>query len=298
MIDLVIAGTVSIDSVKTPYGQAESVLGGSASYASLAASFFAKPGIVAIAGADLLQTDRASLEAHGVDLAGLHTGEKTFRWKGDYHGDMSEATTLKTELNSLLGFEPVVPESYRKAKYLFLANIDPVVQTKVLKQMKPDFVVIDTMNYWINDHRQNLLKTVKSADLLLLNSTEAKLLTKLNNLVAAGRKILQLGPRYVIIKKGEHGALLFSKESHFSAPAYPLELSLDPTGAGDSFGGGLIGYLAGVGSTTEKDLRRGIIYGTVVASFCAEAFGIKKLEKITRKEIEERYAIIKKIREF
>jgi sugar/nucleoside kinase (ribokinase family) len=212
---------------------------------------------------------------------------------------MAQAITLKSELNAIEKFDPVLPADYRKAKFAFLGNLDPKIQMNIIKQLeKPKFIALDTMNYWIDSQLENVIKVFKKVDLVVLNDAEAKSIIKTNNLISAGKKILELGPKYVIVKKGEHGALLFSKNKHFSAPAYPLELFLDPTGAGDSFGGGLIGYLAEVDSVKEQDIRRGIIYGSVVASFNVEDFSIRKLEKLTRKQIEARYEFFKKISGF
>jgi len=299
MIKAIICGTIAIDSIETPNKAKKNLLGGSASYASLAASHFVPVGILSIVGKDFPLQYRRKLVAHKIDLEGLHLGEKTFCWHGKYTGNMSQAVTLKTELNALEEFEPIVPKSYRRGEYLFLANVDPVIQLKVIRQMiRPKFIVLDTMNYWIENHLKNLLKVIKEVDLMVLNDAEAKSITKCESLVAAGRKILSLGPDWAIIKKGEHGALLFSKKSHFSAPAYPIEVCLDPTGAGDSFGGGLIGYLAKIGSTREIDIRRGIIYGSVIASYCTEKMGIEKVENLSFKQIKERYEHFKKIREF
>ena len=299
MIKAIICGTIGIDSIETPHGKVENTLGGSASYASLSASHFSPVGLISIAGRDFPENFRKKLNAHNIDQEGIHLGEKTFCWHGKYDGNMSQAITLKTELNALEEFDPKVPRSYRKAKYVFLGNIDPIIQLKIIKQMEnPKFIVLDTMNYWIEKHLKNLLKVIKQVDLMVLNDAEAKSIAKSENLIVAGRKILSMGPDYVIIKKGEHGALLFSRKSHFSAPAYPLEVCLDPTGAGDSFGGSLVGYLAKVDSVKEADIRRAIIYGSVVASYCTESLGIEKVENLSNKEIEERYAKLKKIREF
>lgn len=299
MTKAIICGSIGIDSIDTPHGKVKNALGGSASYASISASHFSPVGLIGIVGKDFPENYRRKLTSHKIDLTGVRVGEKTFRWSGRYDGDMSQATTLKTELNALEGFNPRVPTAYRKAEYLFLANIDPVIQLKVIEQMDNlKFVVLDTMNYWIESHFQNLFKVIERADLMVLNDAEAKSIIKTENLIIAGKKLLSMGPDYVIIKKGEHGALLFSRKSHFSAPAYPLEICLDPTGAGDSFGGGLIGYLAKVNSNEEADIRRGIIYGSVMASYCTEAMGIGKIEELSIKQIKERYEYFKKIREF
>jgi sugar/nucleoside kinase (ribokinase family) len=295
----IIAGSIGIDSIETPHGTETDLIGGSACYATLAASHFASVGMVSVVGEDFPKEYRKTLENHGIDLSGLEVKGKTFRWQGRYDGDMAQAITLKSELNALEKFDPKLPEEYRRAKYLFLANLDPKVQLNIIKQLqRPKFIALDTMNYWIDSQIDNVIKVFKKVNLVVLNDAEAKSIINSNNLITAGRKILELGPKYVIVKKGEHGALLFSKNKHFSAPAYPLELFLDPTGAGDSFGGGLIGYLAAAGSTKESDIRRGIIYGSVVASFNVEDFSIRRLEKLTKKQIEERYEFFKKITGF
>lgn len=299
MAKVIICGSIGIDSIKTPHGKIKNTLGGSASYASISASHFSSVGLIGIVGRDFPENYRQKLTSRRIDLAGVREGEKTFRWSGRYDGDMSQAITLKTELNALEGFSPKVPMVYREAGYLFLANIDPAIQLKVLKQMNNlKFVALDTMNYWIENHFLNLLRVIKKANLVVLNDAEAKSIVKTENLIVAGKKILSMGPDYVIIKKGEHGALLFSKNSHFSAPAYPLEVCLDPTGAGDSFGGGLIGYLSKIDSIAPPDIRRGIIYGSVMASYCTEGMGMEKIENLSAKQIEERYEYIKKIGEF
>lgn len=286
MIDTLVAGSIALDSIETPYGKVDRALGGSASYASLAASHFCRVGLLSIVGDDFPDKYRRLFLKHKIDIEGLHKGQKTFAWQGKYDGNMSQALTLKTELNALAKFDPKLPADYRKAKFVFLANLDPAVQSKIIAQLKkPKFIVMDTMNYWIDKHFTQLKKAIRQVDLLVLNDAEAKAIIKTDNLIDAGRKILKLGPRYVIIKKGEHGALLFSVSSHFSAPAFPLASCLDPTGAGDSFGGGLIGYLAKTKSTTEANIRRGIIYGSVVASYCAQAFSIKNVEKLNKHKI-------------
>jgi sugar/nucleoside kinase (ribokinase family) len=295
----IIAGSIGIDCIETPHKTEKDLVGGSACYACLAASHFAKIGMVAVVGEDFPNKYRETFERHGIDLEGLEVEGKTFCWHGRYEGDMAQAITLKSELNAIEKFDPVLPADYRKAKFAFLGNLDPKIQMNIIKQLeKPKFIALDTMNYWIDSQLENVIKVFKKVDLVVLNDAEAKSIIKTNNLISAGKKILELGPKYVIVKKGEHGALLFSKNKHFSAPAYPLELFLDPTGAGDSFGGGLIGYLAEVDSVKEQDIRRGIIYGSVVASFNVEDFSIRKLEKLTRKQIEARYEFFKKISGF
>ena len=304
--DLVITGTIGLDDIETPFGKVEKTLGGSGVYAAMAASYFAsprlgsrrgKPGLVSIAGNDLSDKHVKTLEK--IDTSGVTKTGKTFHWAGFYEFDMNEAQTKQTDLNSLADYKPVVPDKYKKAGYLFLANIDPEIQLQVLAQMKSKpFVVLDTMNYWITSKKEILEKVIIKVDILVMNEGEARQFCATPNLIRAGRQLLELGPKYVIIKKGEHGALLFGHNTFFSAPGYPLEEVKDPTGAGDSFAGGLIGYLAKTDDVSEQNIRKGIIYGSVVASFCAEEFGLKYLENIKNTDIKERYEFVKKIRRF
>lgn len=287
MVDLVIVGSVAFDSIKTPFGSVTDALGGSATHASFAASFFAKPGIVGVVGEDFNLIHE--FDARNISTSGLQLAKgKTFRWSGYYEYDMHHAHTLETQLNVLKSFSPQLPTEYRNAKYLFLANIDPALQLQVLEQMAPDLVLADTMNYWIGKKREQLLDVIKKANIFLLNDSEARELFKVTNLITAGRKILHLGPSAVIIKKGEHGALLMTDSKIFSLPGYPLENVRDPTGAGDSFAGALIGYLSKNGFD-EVQLRRAVVYGSAVASFNVEDFGFNKLKKITMQDIVARY---------
>lgn len=305
-MDLVIVGTIGLDDVKTPFGKVRGVLGGAGVYASAAASYFSKPGLISIKGKDLPDE---KLAICGADLKGVKSDGKTFRWSGSYEFDMNEAKTLKTELNSLAGFEPKVPAEYQEAKFLLLGNIDPNIQLKIINQMKSHpssakatdgrpFIMLDTMNYWIDNQKEKLLEVIKKSDFIVMNEGEARQLTGHTNLVKAGRELIALGPKYVAIKKGEHGALLSSDGYFFSAPSYPLEELVDPTGAGDSFAGGTIGYLAKTGDLSEPNIRKAIIYGSAVASFCAESFSLDYKKKISLKDIEERYEIFRKIRAF
>lgn len=303
MTDIVIAGTIGLDDIETPFGKAKGALGGSAIYSAHAASFFAKPGIVSIAGEDFPKRYADELKKRGIGFEGVEIKGKNFRWEGFYEFDMNEAKTLRTELNSLVEFDPRLPDKYRDAKYVFLANIDPELQMKVLSQIKkPELVVMDTMNFWIEHKKEALIKMIKKSNVLVLNDAEARQLFGTVNLVKAADKALDLGPMAVIIKKGEHGALLFVRENgkrkHFSAPGYPLEIVKDPTGCGDSFGGGLIGYLAKTKDFSEKNLRKAVIYGSVIASFNAEDFSLHRQERLTWGEIERRFDEIKEMREF
>jgi sugar/nucleoside kinase (ribokinase family) len=300
MVDVLIIGTVGYDNVETPFGKRTRALGGSASYASVAASFFVEPGIVAIVGDDFQKEHKQLLLSKNISLHGLtQVSGKTFAWGGKYEYDMNEAKTSFTDLNTLLEFDAHVPEEYRNARYVFLANTDPVLQLKVIEQLKnPQFIVMDTMNFWIQTKKEDLLKVIAKVNVLLLNDGEARMLFNTVNLQQAARQALHLGPQYVIIKKGEHGALLFSDGKHFNAPGYPLEVIKDPTGCGDCFAGGFIGYLAKQGSVDESSLRKAIIYGSVVASFNAEDFSLDRISKLTYAEVEKRFGEMKEIREF
>jgi ribokinase len=297
-IDLVVCGSSALDNIRTPFGEIKSALGGSAVYASIAASHFARPGIISVVGKDFSASNLNVLKKKGIDLGGLTKKGKTFAWEGYYEFDMNEAKTIATKLNALADYRPEVPLGYTSTRFLFLANIDPDIQISVARLFSKAFIVLDTMNYWIQSKRKRLIEAIKTADIFVLNEGEARELCKEVNLVKAARIILRMGPKFVIIKKGEHGALLFSGNKHFSAAGYPLEEVKDPTGAGDSFAGALTGYLAKCGRTDEKTIRRAIVNASAVASFTAEDFSVKKLIKITNKNIEERYEIFKKIRKF
>jgi ribokinase len=298
-MELVILGTIGLDDIETPFDKAKNILGGSGVYSAIAASFFVKPGLVSIAGNDLPKENIILLKSKGVDLEGLRYSGKTFQWSGLYRYGMDEAETLKTELNSLLNFKPVLPESYKFAKYLLLSNIDPTLQLETLNQMRNNpFVIVDTMNYWITGKKQDVLSIFKKANLVVINESEARQFFETPNLIKAGKSVLELGPQYAVIKKGEHGALLFSKEGFFSAPSYPLEEVKDPTGAGDSFAGGLIGYLAKTKRIDDLNVRKAVIYGSAIASCCAEAFSLNYTKTIKLKDIEERVNVFKKIRRF
>jgi len=299
MIDPVIIGTMALDSLETPFGKVKDVLGGSASYASIAASFFSKPGILSIVGKDFPKRHIKYLNERGIDTKGIISGDKTFRWKGFYEFDMNEAKTIRTELNSLESYKVEVPENYKESKYIFLANIDPELQFDVINSIKkPELIVMDTMNFWIEHKREQLLKTIDKADILILNDGEARQLFNTPNLVKAANSALKLHTKAVIIKKGEHGALLFTDNKHFNAPGYPLENIKDPTGCGDCFGGGLTGYLAKTQDLSEANLRKAVVYGSVIASFNAEDFSIERLRNINHKDIERRYKEFKDIMEF
>ena len=299
MNEILIIGTVALDTIETPFGRVDRALGGSATYASIASSFFSKPALISIIGEDFPKDNLEFLKKRNIDIEGLKIKGKTFHWEGYYEFDMNEAKTKKTELNSLADFKVKVPESYKKIRYVFLANIDPEQQLETLRQMdNPEFVVLDTMNFWISHKKNDLLNVIKKVNVLLLNDGEARQLFSTASLVKAANEALKLGPEAVIIKKGEHGALLFTKNKHFSAPGYPLENIKDPTGCGDCFGGAFIGYLAKTKDLSEKNFRKAVVYGSVIASYNAEDFGINRLKHLTMGDIEKRYKEMKEIREF
>lgn len=288
---LLVVGSLALDSIETPNGTVDNVLGGSATFSSFSASFFTPPRLVGVVGADFPAEHRKLLADRGIDMAGLEIarGGQTFRWKGRYHSDMNTRDTLEVHLNVLGTFEPKLPEHFKDSTHIFLANSSPAVQMQVLDQVrKPQFIMADTMDLWIAQHRDDLLKLLPRLDGLLLNDGEAQQLTGQRNLVHAGEAVRKLGPKFVIIKKGEHGAMLFSADGIFVIPAYPTREVIDPTGAGDSFAGGILGYLASDHDQPPGRLRRAMAYGTVVASLTVEGFGLDRLKKATRKEIDDR----------
>ena len=300
-MSIVVVGSVALDSLETPFGKAENILGGSATYFSVSASHFTKDiKLVAIVGDDFPQDHVDFLQGRGIDLTGLErVNGKTFHWSGRYGSNLNVAETLSTELNVFEEFAPNLPDSYRNAKYVFLANINPELQMDVLKQAEnPELIVCDTMNLWISTQKKELLDVIKHVDIFVLNDAEARQLTEEPNLNKAAKKILDYGPKRVIIKKGEHGAVTFTRTSYFAAPAYPLEEVFDPTGAGDSFAGGLLGYLASTGDLSEQNINKAIIYGTVVASFSVENFGLERQRSLTREEIENRFTEMRAITQF
>jgi sugar/nucleoside kinase (ribokinase family) len=288
---ILVVGSVALDSVKTPSGTRTDVLGGSAMYFSVAASYFSDVSIVAVVGEDFPEEHIAFLQRKGIDTSGLERQKgNTFRWKGEYGFDLNTCTTLDTQLNVLADFSPKLLRTHRAQEYIFLGNIDPGLQRSVLGQVnRPKLVACDTMNYYINNSRESLLKTLAQIDLLIINDAEARQLSDETNLVRAARHILTLGPRTLVIKRGEHGALLFNSNSIFIAPAYPLDAVMDPTGAGDSFAGGLMGYLAATGISDDAALRKAVIFGSVMASFNVMDFGPRKLGDLTFPEIEARF---------
>ncbi len=296
-MSLIVVGSVAYDGVETPHGKVDRMLGGAATYISLAASYFGPVKLVGIVGDDFAGADVDLLASRNIDLAGLErVPGKTFFWKGVYSADMNDRTTLQTDLNVFADFDPKLPESYRSEPYLLLGNIQPALQKSVRAQMPAvKLTGGDTMNYWINDFREELLATIREWDFLLINDSEARLLSGEGNLRRAAAKIMDMGPSTLVIKRGEYGAVLFHGGCHFMAPGYLLDDVFDPTGAGDCFAGGFIGYLAGRGVEPGKggidfaELRRAVIYGSVMGSFCCEKFGVDRFRTLTRDEIEARY---------
>lgn len=291
MDPILVVGTVALDSVETPYGKADEALGGSATYFAAGASFFAPVRVVGVVGEDFPLGKLDFLKKRGVDLSGIEVvkGGKSFRWAGRYHHDLNHRDTLATHLNVLETFQPKLPEAWKATPYLFLANIDPVLQRQVLDQMqRPRLVVMDTMNFWMDAMREDLEKTVAKVDAIIVNDEEARQLARTPNLITAARAIQKMGPKTVIVKKGEHGALLFSGGQVFSAPAYPMEEVFDPTGAGDTFAGGFYGYLAKAGKMDDATLRQAVLHGSALASFCVERFGPDRLKDLTMREVEAR----------
>ncbi|MGH9340342.1 MAG: PfkB family carbohydrate kinase [Acidobacteriota bacterium] len=306
MPSVLAAGTVAYDSVKTPFGNVDEVLGGSATYFSVSASYFTQVCLVACVGTDFRDQDVAVLKKHSIDLEGLELveGGKTFRWKGEYGYDLNEAHTLDTQLNVIADFQPKVPQKYQDLEYVFLGNIEPSLQRQVVSQVrKPKLIACDTMNYWIDGYFESLLETLKRVHVLIINDAEARQLSREANLVKAAHKILGWGPSVLVVKRGEYGVLMFQRDeqdgfSVFGAPAYPLEDVFDPTGAGDSFAGGFMGYLAGTGRADAESMRQAIIFGSVMASFNVEKFSLDRLKELTFTEIKLRYQEFKQMMRF
>ena len=299
-MSLLITGSIGLDSVKTPLEEHHDLLGGSASYAAIAASFFTPVNLVGIVGDDFPKPYLDLYRKHGVNLDGLEIAAgKTFRWSGEYEWNMNNRRTLSIALNVFEKFNPTLPAQYRNAPFVFLANISPQLQMHVLSQVaQPKFVVADTMDLWLEIARPALMELLKKIDCLILNESEARELMKETSLIKAGRGILKLGPKYVCIKKGEHGCLLFGPDLFFSAPAYPLEDIHDPTGAGDCFAGAFTGYLAKAGTVDADTLRKAVIYGSVIASFNVEAFSLGRLQTLTPVEIASRYDFFRQMSHF
>jgi sugar/nucleoside kinase (ribokinase family) len=306
-MSLIVVGSVAYDGVETPHGKVDRMLGGAATYIGLSASYFTPVKIVAVVGDDFAQEDIDLLASRNIDLSGLErvAGGKTFFWAGVYSADMNDRTTLRTDLNVFADFEPKLTDGHRDAPYLFLGNIQPELQKNVRSQMNQvKLTGGDTMNYWINDFRPQLLETLKDWNFLLINDAEARLLSGEYNLRRAAAKIMEMGPQTLVIKRGEYGAILFHGGVHFMVPGYLLEYVFDPTGAGDCFAGGFIGYLAGRGVEPSDghidiaELRRAVIYGSVMGSYCCEKFGVGRFRTLTRDEIEARYQEFKDCTDF
>ena len=292
-MSLVVVGSVAFDAIETPFGKTNKILGGAGTYISLASSYFAdNPKVISVVGRDFPGKYIRLLQKHNIDTEGLQIkgSGKTFFWKGIYHADMNSRDTIATELNVLEDFDPVIPESYQNTKFLMLGNLSPVVQRRVIERLKkrPKLIAMDTMNFWMDTCLEDLLKTISLVDVLIINDGEARRLSGEYSLVKASKKILSMGPKRLIIKKGEHGALLFDKKQVFFAPALPLEDIFDPTGAGDTFAGGFIGYLAKDGDISFDNMKRAVIYGSAMASFCVEKFGTERLVNLSQKEINKR----------
>jgi sugar/nucleoside kinase (ribokinase family) len=296
-MSVLVVGSVALDSVETPFGKADDVLGGSATFFSASASLLTKVSVVGVVGSDYPVARLDPLKKRGVDFTGLeHATGNSFRWRGRYRHDLNSAETLETHLGVFSHFSPKIPDALKQIPFLFLANIDPRLQLDVLKQVKrPKLVACDTMNFWIQSRRPDLLELLEHVDLVTLNDGEARQLTEKANLVQAAQWIMARGPRHVIIKKGEHGAFMFTASSIFFAPAFPLENVFDPTGAGDSFAGGFIGYLAATGDLSEANMRRAMIYGSVMGSFAVEQFSIDRLMTVNRREIDQRVKDLRKL---
>jgi len=300
VIKLLVAGTVAYDSIETPFGKADNVLGGSALHFTNAASFFTDVGIVATVGSDFDMEGISFLKERSVDMSGIEVDHgKTFRWEGRYGYDLNQAITLKTELNVIETFKPKVPDDYRGAEFLFLANIDPELQLHVIGQVsKPVALVLDTMNFWIENKYDAPMEVIRRVDMLVINEAELREITKEHNLVKGARALIELGPTCIVVKRGEYGVFMMNRDEVFLAPAYPLEDVFDPTGAGDTFAGGFMGYLANVGEATSETVKQAIIMGTVMASFNVEDFSINRIKRLTMPEIKERYHSLKGCMQF
>ena len=293
MSKLVIVGTLAFDAIETPFGKTDKILGGAATFIGLAASqFHVDASIVSIVGGDFPQEYLDLLSNKGIDVSGVEIVKegKTFFWSGRYHNDMNSRDTLVTELNVLENFNPIVPENYKDAEVVMIGNLHPVTQLSVIEQMevKPKLVILDTMNFWMDNALDDLHKVIKKIDVITINDEEARQLTGEYSLVVAARKIHDMGPKYVVIKKGEHGALLFNDDNVFYAPALPLEEVFDPTGAGDTFAGGFAGYIAKTGDTSFENMKKAVIYGSTLASFCVEKFGTRRMKTLSSKEVHKR----------
>jgi sugar/nucleoside kinase (ribokinase family) len=299
-MSILVVGSVALDTIETPFGRMEEVLGGSAAYFAVAASYFAPVKVVAVIGEDFPERERSILSSPNIDLAGLEVRNgRTFRWTGRYHEDMNIRDTLDLQLNVFADFSPVLPAQYRDTPFVFLGNINPGLQGGVLDQLtQPRLIACDTISHWIEGARSELEALLKKVEVLIINDEETRLLGRERNIVRAARKILAMGPRTLLVKRGEYGVLLFSANSVFAVPAYPLEEVFDPTGAGDSFAGGFLGYLAQSGDLSEAGLRKAIVYGSVVASFVVEDFSLRRFHTLTRDDIDRRYRQFVALTEF
>jgi len=303
-MSLLVIGSVAFDALETPFGKTDKIVGGAASYIALSASYFVKPvNLVAVVGGDFPKADIQMFQEHGVDTTGLQIkeNEKSFFWSGRYFNDMNSRETLVTELNVLADFDPVIPEAYQDCEYLMLGNLSPQVQRQVIERLpkRPKLIVLDTMNFWMDIAYDELIKTIALVDVLSINDEEARQISQEYSLVKAAKKILAMGPKYLIIKKGEHGALLFGQEDElFYAPAMPLEEVFDPTGAGDTFAGGFIGYLAEYEEINFYTLKNAVIHGSAMASFCVEQFGTERLQNLTAEEIQARVQQFSRLGQF
>ncbi len=303
MSKLVIVGTVAFDAIETPFGKTDKILGGAATYIGLAASHFnINAAAVSVVGGDFPQDYLDLLSNKNIDVSGVEIVKegKTFFWSGRYHNDMNSRDTLVTELNTLADFNPIVPEAYKDAEVVMLGNLHPIVQSSVLDQMttKPKLVVLDTMNFWMDCALNDLLNVIKRIDVITINDEEARQLTGEYSLVVAARKIHEMGPKYIVIKKGEHGALLFHDDYVFYAPALPLEEVFDPTGAGDTFAGGFAGYLAKTNDYSFENMKKAVIYGSTLASFCVEKFGTERMQNLSNSEVHKRLLQFKQLTQF
>ncbi|MDA7549901.1 PfkB family carbohydrate kinase [Flavobacteriaceae bacterium] len=303
MSKLIIVGAVAFDAIETPFGKTDKILGGPATFIGLAASQFeVDSAIVSIVGGDFPNEYLDMFKNRGIDISSLEVVQngKTFFWSGKYHNDMNTRDTLATELNVLADFNPVVPETYKNSKVLMLGNLQPSVQSSVIEQMseKPDLVILDTMNFWMDTALEDLKKVIRKVDVITINDEEARQLTSEYSLVIAAKKIMEMGPKYVVIKKGEHGALLFFENEIFYAPALPLKAVFDPTGAGDTFAGGFAGFLAQTEDFSFDNLKRAVIYGSALASFCVEKFGTERMLNLDKKEINDRILQFKNLTQF
>jgi len=302
MSKLLIVGTVAFDAIETPFGKTDKILGGAATYIGLSASNFEiNSAVVSVVGEDFPEEYLDLLKKNNIDIEGIEIvkGGKTFFWSGKYHNDLNTRDTLDTQLNVLADFNPVVPESHKEAEFVMLGNLHPLVQLSVLEQVKnPKLTVLDTMNFWMDNALEDLMKVIAKVDVITINDEEARQLSGEYSLVKAARKIEEMGPKYVVIKKGEHGALLFHKDQIFFAPALPLEEVFDPTGAGDTFAGGFIGYLARTGDISFENMKSAIIYGSNLASFCVEKFGTERMQSLTGEQMDKRLDKFRKLTQF